>query len=104
MSAWFAYLILLLIDQQYGGGHTQCARQSLKVIQADIPFTAFNGAYIGAVQSALLGKLFLAPPVQAAEITHITRQDAAGILFHGDVLAKHSEWVLTLRLAVVGRW
>ena len=102
MSGWFAYPILLPIDQQYGGGHTQCARQSLKVIQADIPFTAFNGAYIGAVQSALLSKLFLAPPVQAAEITYITRQDAAGILLHGDVLAKHPEWVLTLRLTVVG--
>ena len=102
MSGWFAYPILLPIDQQYGGGHTQCARQSLKVIQADIPFTAFNGAYIGAVQSALLSKLFLAPPVQAAEITYIVRQDVAGILFHGDVPAKHPAWVLTLRLPVVG--
>jgi len=65
------HTILLPADQQHRSRYVQCICQSLKVIQADITFAAFDGAYVGAVQPALFGELLLAPAVQTAKITYI---------------------------------
>ncbi|GMQ88606.1 MAG: hypothetical protein BMS9Abin09_0034 [Gammaproteobacteria bacterium] len=71
MGCRLAYAILLLVDQQCRNRYMQRFGQALKIIQPDVPLAAFNSTYIGAVQSALFGKLLLAPAVQAAKIAHI---------------------------------
>ncbi len=67
----FAYAILSPADQQQRGGYTQCVCQAFKIVQTEIPLAALNSAYVGTVQPALFGELFLTPAVQAAEITYI---------------------------------